>query len=99
MNGGQNLELQLVALQHLKKELDSLVQDIESRGKSYVTCVQGLMRQDLDVNVARQYKEQYWQYNNGMMAQLRQRIMTYDIPYIERCIVAAQAALEKFKEK
>lgn len=93
----QNVELQLMALENLKRELESLVKDIENRGNSYVASVQALMQADLDVNVAKQYKEQYWQYNNSTMAQLRQRILSYDIPYIDKCIVGAKTALANYK--
>ena len=93
----QNVELQLNALENLKLQLESLVKDIENRGNAYVASVQALMQTDLDVNVTQQYKNQYWQQNNAMMAQLKQRILTYDIPYIERCIVGAKTALENYK--
>ena len=92
----QNVELQLNALENLKLQLESLVQDIENRGNAYVASVQALMQTDLDVNVTQQYKNQYWQYNNAMMAQLKQRILSYDIPYIERCIVGAKTALANY---
>ncbi len=92
----QNVELQLNALENLKLQLESLVQDIENRGKAYVASVQALMQTDLDVNVTQQYKNQYWQYNNAMMAQLKQRILSYDIPYIERCIAGAKTALANY---
>ena len=72
----QNVELQLMALERLKQELESLVKDIENRGNSYVASVKALMQTDLDVNVANQYKNNYWQHNNALMAQLKQRIET-----------------------
>jgi len=94
----QNVELQLMALERLKQELESLVKDIENRGNSYVASVKALMQTDLDVNVANQYKNNYWQHNNAMMAQLKQRIENYDIPYIDRCITGAKQALVSYKE-
>ena len=92
----QNVELQLMALESLKLELESLIKDIETRGNSYIARVQALMQSNLDVNVARKYKDQYWQINNAMMAQLKQRITTYDIPYIDSCIVGAKTALVNY---
>lgn len=92
----QNVELQLMALENLKLELESLLKDIENRGNSYIARVQALMQSDLDVNVARQYKDQYWQMNNALMAQLKQRITAHDIPYIDRCIVGAKTALANY---
>jgi hypothetical protein len=94
----QNVELQLMALERLKQELESLVKDIENRGNSYVASVKALMQTDLDVNVANQYKNNYWQHNNALMAQLKQRIETQDIPYIDRCITGAKQALASYKE-
>ena len=96
--GKQNIELQLMALERLKQELESLVKDIENRGNSYVASVKALMQTDLDVNVANQYKNNYWQHNNALMAQLKQRIETQDIPYIDRCITGAKQALASYKE-
>ena len=93
----QNVELQLMALENLKQELDSLVKDIENRGNSYVASVQALMQADLDVNVSQQYKDQYWQSNNALLAELRRRIMERDIPYVERCITGAKTALANYK--
>ena len=72
----QNVELQLMALENLKRELENLVKDIETRANNYVVCVQSLMQADLDVNVAQKYKSQYWEQNNVLMAQLRARITT-----------------------
>ena len=94
----QNVELQLMALERLKQELESLVKDIENRGNSYVASVKALMQTDLDVNVANQYKNNYWQHNNALMSQLKQRIETQDIPYIDRCIAGAKQALASYKE-
>jgi FPC/CPF motif-containing protein YcgG len=94
----QNVELQLMALERLKQELESLVKDIENRGNSYVASVKALMQTDLDVNVTNQYKNNYWQQNNALMAQLKQRIETQDIPYIDRCITGAKQALVSYKE-
>lgn len=94
----QNVELQLMALERLKQELESLVTDIENRGNSYVASVKALMQTDLDVNVANQYKNQYWQQNNAMMAQLKQRIENHDIPYIDRCIIGAKQALASYQK-
>jgi hypothetical protein len=94
----QNVELQLMALERLKQELESLVKDIENRGNSYVTSVKALMQTDLDVNVTNQYKNNYWQHNNALMTQLKQRIENYDIPYIDRCITGAKQALVNYKE-
>jgi len=96
--GKQNIELQLMALERLKQELESLVKDIENRGSTYVASVKALMQTDLDVNVANQYKNNYWQHNNALMAQLKQRIETQDIPYIDRCIAGAKQALASYKE-
>lgn len=93
----QNVELQLMALENLKRELENLVKDIETRANNYVVCVQSLMQADLDVNVAQKYKSQYWEQNNVLMAQLRERIKTYDMPYIDNCIVGAQTALANYK--
>lgn len=94
----QNVELQMMALERLKQELESLVKDIENRGNSYVASVKALMQTDLDVNVANQYKNNYWQHNNSLMAQLKRRIESYDIPYIDRCIAGAKQALANYKE-
>ena len=94
----QNVELQLMALENLKLELETLVKDIENRGSSYIARVQALMQADLDVNVAKQYKDQYWSINNRYMAELKQRITSYDIPYIERCITGAKTALGNYKD-
>jgi hypothetical protein len=55
------------------------------------------MQTDLDVNVANQYKNNYWQHNNALMAQLKQRIETQDIPYIDRCIAGAKQALASYQ--
>ncbi len=93
----QNVELQLMALENLKRELENLVKDIETRANNYVVCVQSLMQADLDVNVAQKYKSQYWEQNNVLMAQLRERIKNYDMPYIDSCIVGAQTALANYK--
>ena len=93
----QNVELQLMALENLKRELENLVKDIETRANNYVACVQSLMQADLDVNVAQKYKSQYWEQNNVLMAQLRERIKNYDMPYIDSCIVGAQTALANYK--
>jgi hypothetical protein len=93
----QNVELQLMALENLKRELENLVKDIETRANNYVVCVQSLMQADLDVNVAQKYKSQYWEQNNVLMAQLRERIKNYDIPYIDSCIIGAQTALANYK--
>ena len=93
----QNVELQLMALKNLKRELENLIKDIETRANNYVTCVQSLMQADLDVNVAQKYKSQYWEQNNVLMAQLRERIKNYDMPYIDSCIVAAENALATYK--
>ena len=93
----QNEELQLMALENLKRELENLVKDIETRANNYVVCVQSLMQADLDVNVAQKYKSQYWEQNNVLMAQLRERIKNYDMPYIDSCIVGAQTALANYK--
>ncbi len=95
--GKQNIELQLMALERLKQELESLVKDIENRGSTYVASVKALMQTDLDVNVANQYKNNYWQHNNALMAQLKQRIETQDIPYIDRCIAGAKQALASYQ--
>ena len=93
----QNVELQLMALENLKRELENLVKDIETRANNYVVCVQSLMQADLDVNVAQKYKSQYWEQNNVLMAQLRERTKNYDMPYIDSCIVGAQTALANYK--
>ena len=93
----QNVELQLMALENLKRELENLVKDIETRANNYVVCVQSLMQADLDVNVAQKYKSKYWEQNNVLMAQLRERIKNYDMPYIDSCIVGAQTALANYK--
>ena len=93
----QNVELQLMSLENLKRELENLVKDIETRANNYVVCVQSLMQADLDVNVAQKYKSQYWEQNNVLMAQLRERIKNYDIPYIDSCIIGAQTALANYK--
>ena len=93
----QNVELQLMALERLKQELESLVKDIENRGNSYVASVKALMQTDLDVNVANQYKINYWQHNNALMAQLKQHIENQDIPYINRCIAGAKQALASYQ--
>lgn len=93
----QNVELQLMALENLKRELENLIKDIETRANNYVICVQSLMQADLDVNVAQKYKSQYWEQNNVLMAQLRERIKNYDLPYIESCISGAQTALANYK--
>lgn len=93
----QNVELQLMALENLKRELENLVKDIETRANNYVVCVQSLMQADLDVNVAQKYKSQYWEQNNVLMAQLCERIKNYDMPYIDSCIVGAQTALANYK--
>lgn len=95
--GKQNVELQLMALENLKRELENLVKDIETRANNYVVCVQSLMQADLDVNVAQKYKSQYWEQNNVLMAQLRERIKNYDMPYIDSCIIGAQTALANYK--
>ena len=63
----QNVELQLMALENLKRELENLVKDIETRANNYVVCVQSLMQADLDVNVAQKYKSQYWEQNNVLI--------------------------------
>ena len=86
-----------MALENLKRELENLVKDIETRANNYVVCVQSLMQADLDVNVAQKYKSQYWEQNNVLMAQLRERIKNYDMPYIDSCIVGAQTALANYK--
>ena len=93
----QNVELQLMALERLKQELESLVKDIENRGNSYVSSVKALMQTDLDVTVASQYKNNYWQHNNALMTQLKQRIETFDMPYIDRCIAGAKQALASYQ--
>ena len=93
----QNVELQLMALERLKQELESLVKDIENRGNSYVASVRALMQTDLDVNITDQYKNNYWQHNNALMAQLKQRIESYDIPYIDRCIAGTEQALASYQ--
>lgn len=94
----QNVQLQLMALESLKQELESFVKDIENRGCAYIAKVQGLMRADLDVNVANIYKNQYWQQNNAMMQQLKRRIESHDIPYIDKCIAGAKTALVNYQE-
>ena len=94
--GKQNIELQLMALERLKQELESLVKDIENRGSTYVASVKALMQTDLDVNVANQYKNNYWQHNNALMAQLKQRIETQDIPYIDKCISGDKQAIASY---
>ena len=93
----QNVELNLMALERLKQELESLVKDIENRQNSYVASVRALMQTDLDVNITDQYKNNYWQHNNALMAQLKQRIETQDIPYIDRCIMGAKQALASYQ--
>ena len=93
----QNVELQLMALENLKREVENLIKDIETRASNYVVSVQSLMQTNLDVNVAQQYKNQYWQQDNFMLVQLRDRLKNYDLPYIERCIAGAQTALANYK--
>ena len=93
----QNVELQLMALENLKREVENLIKDIETRANNYWVSVQSLMQTNLDVNVAQQYKNQYWQQDNFMLVQLRDRLKTYDLPYIERCIAGAQTALANYK--
>lgn len=95
----QDVELQLMALENLKRELENLIKDIETRTNNYTTCVQYLMQTNLDVNVAQQYKNQYWQQDNAMLGQLHDRLKNYDLPYIERCITGARIALASFKDK
>lgn len=94
----QNIELQITALENLKREVENLIKDIEARANSYVASVQTLMQTNLDVNVAQKYKSQYWQQNNVIMAQLRDRLTNQDLPYIERCIMGAKTALVNYKE-
>ena len=96
--GKQDIKLQIMALENLKREVENLIKDIETRANNYVISVQSLMQQNLDVNVAQQYKSQYWQQNNVMMVQLRDRLKNYDLPYIERCIVGAQAAEASYND-
>lgn len=94
----QNIELQIMALENLKREVENLIKDIETRANTYVVSVQSLMQTNLDVNVAQQYKSQYWQQNNVMLVQLRDRLKNYDLPYIERCIMGAKTALASYKD-
>lgn len=93
----QNIELQIMALESLQTEVENLIKDIETKAKNYMTSVQRLKQQNLDVNVAQQYSSQYWQQNNVMMQQLRDRLKNSDLPYIERCLAGARTALANYK--
>ena len=93
----QDLRLQIQAWEQLKIELESLIEEIENRGKTYYEHVKALAETGLDVTVTKKYEEQYWKPDYAMLNQLRQHIKDNDIKYVEKCIAGAKTALANYQ--
>lgn len=92
----QDVNLQIVALEQLKLELENFVKDLDMRSKSYYEHVKALA--NLDVNFAQNYDQQYWRQDYSMIQSLKQHLQNTDIKFVMQAIDGAKVALSKYKQ-